>query len=153
MVYSYISQRLLFEFGIYFCCDLCLWLAELAHWVPVDQSQAEVAAKVDTKIKHKILCSENFREVRLTALMLVWWRGEGRGEIPKWLMWWATPGCDLDWAGPSSPVPAAAGCCHLLLHHHRCPALRHFIQTRNSLIENILYIVHQESDLYVRKEN
>ena len=41
--------------GITTCCDLCLWLAELTHWVPVDQSQAEVAAKVDTKLKHKIL--------------------------------------------------------------------------------------------------
>ena len=29
------TQCLLFEFGIYFCCDLCLWLGELAHWVPL----------------------------------------------------------------------------------------------------------------------
>ena len=50
-----LSQHLLFELRMYYCCNLCLWLAELAHWVPVDQSQAEVAAKVDTKLKHKIL--------------------------------------------------------------------------------------------------
>ena len=43
------SQYFVFEFGIYFCCDLCLWLVNRNSVSQLSQSQAEVAASSDTK--------------------------------------------------------------------------------------------------------
>ena len=55
-----LTQYFVFKFGIYFCCDLCLWLVNWNSVSQLSQSQAEVAAKVDTKLKQQTLCSSEF---------------------------------------------------------------------------------------------
>ena len=47
----------MFQFvNIYFCCDLCLWLVNWNSVSQLSQSQAEVAATVDTKLKQQMMC-------------------------------------------------------------------------------------------------
>ena len=50
-----VSQYFVFEFGIYFC--FCLWLVNWNSVSQLSQSQAEVAAKVDSKLKKQTLWS------------------------------------------------------------------------------------------------
>ena len=68
ILFSYSSQCLLFERRMYFSATSAFdWLSWLT-WVPLDQSQAEVTAKVHTSLKQKILWYVLFVENRMFGL-------------------------------------------------------------------------------------
>ena len=67
-------EYFVFEFGIYFCCDRCLWLVNWNSVSQLSQSQAAVAAKVDTKLKHKIFWVASTKIVQSGVVMRSLWR-------------------------------------------------------------------------------